>query len=291
LSDGGAAATGQPGGRRRALVLSLVAVAFLVLMVMELAGVEAGEPGPPPPAGKILEELRYRVDVMLWRGAVKSKVVFQELAPGRYRAEVSGETQGFLALISGNWRGSFSTEMQYSQGNLLPLVYREASQSRSRKSLKEYRFDYTQKKVELWALRKNGAMVKRWETTFEEPMYDSLTFFYNRRLKGAPLGQGGESVKFNGIPYPKPEEILLRVGDRGPEGRKIMVEIENRVFENERSQIYALIDNEGVPTRIWTRVLMFGKIDVELLPGGKRVKPDQIVGMGKQARVEHPDVP
>ena len=63
-------------------------------------------------------------------------------------------------------------------------------------------------------------------------MYDPLTFFYNRRLTGAGANEkGGESVKFHSIPDPQPDEITLRVGDQTPEGRKIMVDLGDRMFK------------------------------------------------------------
>lgn len=236
---------------------------------------------------KILEELHYRVNVWVWREAVKAKVRFEELAPGRYRAKVTGKTQGFLSFMSGNWRGSLTTDMKYSQGKLLPLVYREESRHGKRKHLSEYRFDYDQGKVELWKLHKDNSMKKRWETTFTEPMYDPLTMFYNRRLTGKPLGKGGETVKYKGIPYPKPDRMVLRIGPLTPQGRKVMAEIENRIFKDERSQLFAYLDTDGVPTKGWTRVLMFGNITMELLPGGKRIKREEMAAFRDQARGEN----
>lgn len=234
-------------------------------------------------SGKILEDLRYQVNIWVWPDAVNTRILLKEVAPGRYLAEMTGSAQGFLGLISGNWRGSLSTEMVYADGKLLPLVYREASENRRRKTFKEYRFNYEQKKVELWTLKKDGSLKKRWETTFTEPFSDPLSFFYNRRLTGVPVGQKGECLKLKGIPYPKPEEIVLRVGEPTPEGLKVMVEIENRVFENERSQIYGFIDEEGVPTKAWTRVKLFGKVDAVLLPQSKRLKRQQFLEMAQQA--------
>lgn len=233
--------------------------------------------------GKLLEDLHYQVNIWLWPDAVKTRIMLREVAPGHYLAEMTGTTQGFLALLSGNWRGSLSTEMVYSDGKLLPLVYREVSENRRRKTFKEYRFNYEQKKVELWTLKKDGSLKKRWETTFTEPFSDPLSFFYNRRLTGEPVGQKGECLKLKGIPYPKPEEIVLRVGEQAPEGLKVMVEIENRVFENERSQIYGFIDDDGVPTKAWTRVRLFGKVEAVLLAHSKRLKRQHLLEMARQA--------
>lgn len=261
------------------LALVWAQVILISLALTSPAPVPAATPAPPvcPPAGKVLEELQYRVDVWIWRDALNAKVIFQEIAPGRYKAELTGQTQGFLALITGNWGGALSTEMQYSQGNLQPLVYREISHKRGKNRTMEYRFDYAKNKVELWKSDKDNNLIKRWESTLKGPMYDPLTFFYNRRLTGKPLGsKGGETLKFQGIPYPKPEEFVLRVGDKTPQGRKIMLELGNTIFKGERSQIYAYLDPAGVPTKAWTKVLKFGDIDIELLPGGKRLNKEEV---------------
>lgn len=256
---------------------SLLLLGFPALTSLALAQAASPVPSPSPHVGKVLEELRYRVDVWIWQDAIKAKVIFREVAPGRYRAELNGHTQGLLSIITGNWQGALSTEMEYFQGKLKPTVYREVSSKHGKKRLMEYRFDYARNIVELWKPGKDNTMTKRWETTLKGPMYDPLTFFYNSRLTGIPLGgKGGETVKFQGIPYPKPEEILMRVGSNTPQGRKIMLEMESIVFKGERDMIYAYLDKEGIPTKVWTQVMKFGTIEIELLPGGKRLNKKEM---------------
>jgi hypothetical protein len=280
----GAAGPGQYGWRRLAMALALGAVVLALLLPAWSPGAAAGPVSSSQP-GKVLEELKYRVDVFIWREAIDARVVFQEVGPSRYRAELKGRTQGLLALLTGNWQGSLSTDMEYSGGKLRPLVYREASTKGGKDRLMEYRFDYAQNKVELFKQEKDKPLAKRWESSLNGPMYDPLTFFYNRRLTGAAIGEkGGENIKFQGIPYPKPDDIVLRVGGQTQEGRKIMLELGNRVFKGERSQVYAYLDPEGVPTRAWTQVMMFGKVDIELLPGGKRLKKEALSGIPGQLR-------
>ena len=277
------------GWARFALTCSLVLLLALALTFPEPAPAATPAPAAAPQVGKVLEELRYRVDVWIWRDAINAKVIFQEVAPGRYRAELKGQTQGFLSLVTGNWRGALLTEMEYSQGRLKPLVYREISIKRGKDKLMEYRFDYAQNKVELWKSDQDDTLKKKWETTLKGPMYDPLTFFYNRRLTGKPLGEkGGETVKFQGIPYPEPDEIVLRVGHDTPQGRKIMLELGNRVFKGERSQVYAYLDSEGVPTKAWTKVLKFGDIGIELVPGGKRLNRKAVAQALDQAKADRP---
>jgi len=277
------------GWTRLALVWALVLLICLPLASPELVPAATPAPSYCPPAGKVLEELQYRVDVWVWRDALNAKMIFQEIAPGRYRADLTGSTQGFLSLVTGNWGGALSTEMKYSQGKLQPLVYREISDKRGKNKVMEYRFDYANNKVELWKSDKDNKLTKKWEGKLKGSMYDPLTFFYNRRLTGKPLGsKGGETLKFQGIPYPEPDEIVLRVGDKSPQGRKIMLELGNRIFKGERSQVYAYLDSEGVPTKAWTKVLAFGDINIELLPGSKRLNKQEVTQTLDQARAQRP---
>ncbi len=289
-SQFGRSITRPPAGwTRLILVWALVLLIFLPFTSPELVPAATPAPSYCPPAGKVLEELQYRVDVWVWREALNAKMIFQEIAPGRYLAELTGSTQGFLSLVTGNWGGALSTEMKYSQGKLQPLVYREISQKRGKNKLMEYRFDYANNKVELWKSDKDNKLTKKWEGKLKGTMYDPLTFFYNRRLAGKPLGsKGGETLKFQGIPYPEPDEIVLRVGDKSPQGRKIMLELDNRIFKGERSQVYAYLDSEGVPTKAWTKVLAFGDINIELLPGSKRLNKQEVTQTLDQARAAGP---
>jgi hypothetical protein len=263
---------GGPGPNRCGAVFL---AAFLILGWWA-AWSAASAPAPAPP-GELLEDLRYRVDVWVFPDAIDTRITFKRLDALRYKAEVKGSAKGLLGVISGQWRGNYSTEMIFSQGNFLPVVYREESQRRHKKNLNEYRFDYDKKVVELykWDNAKK-TLTKRWETTIDGPMYDALSFYYNQRLKGMDFGKRGETLTFQGIPYPKPEHIVLRIGEDSPQGRKIMITLDNRIFENERNQVYALLDKEGVPTEAWTNVLRFGRITGKLLPGGKRFKNGQI---------------
>ncbi|MFW6127056.1 MAG: DUF3108 domain-containing protein [Thermodesulfobacteriota bacterium] len=283
------AGTQLSGWARFALLWALVLLICFTVMSPEPVPAVAPTPLACPPAGKVLEELQYRVDVWIWKNALDAKVIFKEIAPGRYRAELTGRTRGFLSLVTGDWGGALSTEMQYSQGKLQPLVYREISNKRGKNRTMEYRFDYAKNKVELWKSDKDNNLAKKWESTLKGPMYDPLTFFYNRRLTGNPLGsKGGETLKFQGIPYPEPDEIVLRVGNQTPQGRKIMLELGNRVFKGERSQVYAYLDSEGVPTKAWTQVMKFGAIDIQLLPGSKRLNKRDVTQTLDQARAQRP---
>ncbi len=262
----------------RNLILGLAITMGLTSMLLP-GRTESAAPAKTKPAaaGEMLEDLRYQVDVWVLKDAIDAAITLKRLDSQRYRAEIKGRAQGLLGLISGQWRGNYSTEMAFSQGKFLPVVYREESQHRNKKNLNEYRFDYEQGKVELYKWD-NGKKVltKRWETKLNGPMYDALSFYYNQRLRGMHFGKQGETLTFQGIPYPKPEDIVLRIGADSPQGRKIMVTLDNRIFENERNQVYAFLDQDGVPTEAWTNVLKFGRITGKLLPGGKRLKDGRI---------------
>jgi len=268
----------------------LAMVSILMALILALALPPAALAADPAPMaasspGKILENLHYKIDVWIWRDAVDAQVVFREAGPGRYQAEVDGRSQGLLALVTGGWRGRLSTDMEYAEGGLRPLVYKEISYKKGKKRVMEYRFNYAAKKVELWKQEGDGPLAKHWEADLTGPMYDPLTFFYNRRITGQSLAEkGGENLKFQGIPYPKPDPITLRVGDKTGEGRKIMLELGNRIHKDERSVVYAYLDSDGVPTKAQTQVGTFGNVDITLLPGGKRLNKAEVSKGDCQAR-------
>jgi hypothetical protein len=269
---------------RLVLLLTLVAL-ILALALPRPAPAAVPAPAPIPSPGKVLEDLHYQVDIWIWHDALRAQVVFREVGPGRYQAEVDGQSLGLLSLITGNWRGRLTSDMEYFQDGLRPLVYKEISYKKGKKRVMEYRFNYAAKKVELWKQEGDGPMAKKWEGTLTGPMYDPLTFFYNRRLKGQSLGEkGGENMKFQGIPYPKPDPITLRVGEKTNEGRKIMIEMGSRIYKDERNQVYAYLDNDGVPTKAWTQVGKFGNVDITLMPGGKRLNEEEVTKAPKQVK-------
>lgn len=231
-----------------------------------------------PPAGAaaadaiLLEDLHYRVDVLLLSDAVRVRLTLTGMGPGRYLAELSGEAQGALALLLGQHRDTFQTEMVLQDGRLLPVVYREECRYRGKTRLKEYRFDYDQNRVELWQLKEGKGLVRKWDTVLQGPMHDPLSAFYNCRLGMMGPLREGETIKITGIPYPKPEEMEVRIGPETRQGRKAMVTIRNAVFADERGVILAYLDGKMVPQQAWTHILGFGKITGVLLPGSAVLK-------------------
>jgi hypothetical protein len=233
------------------------------------------------PQEQLLEDLTFRVEYLLWKDVARAQLTLKSLGDGRYQAEISGEPLGMLKLLTGkDRRDSYRTEMIWRQGKLVPLIYREESRKRGKRYLKEYRFDYDQSRLELWQLKEGkGAMVRKWETTLKAPISDPLSAFYNCRLGLLGPIKDGQTFKVSGIPYPKPEEIEVRIGPETESGRKIMIAINNKAFENERGVVFAYLDGDRVPKQAWTSAKV-GKISGELLPGGKSLsrRPPELAG-------------
>jgi hypothetical protein len=252
---------------------SLLIPAILTLAAALLLSAWFWAPVPAPasvPPEKHLEDLQYRVDVLLWEDVARVRLTLTSLEPGRYQAEVSGKPLGWLKLLAGSDRlDSYRTEMIWRGGRFVPLIYREESNRGGKRSLKEYRFDYDRGRLELWQLKEGHGLVRKWQTDLKSPIQDPLSAFYNCRLGLLGPLQDGKTFRVDGIPYPKPEKIEVRIGPKTAEGRKTMITISNSVFANDRGVIFAYFDGHQVPRHGWTRVLKIGKISGELLPGGK----------------------
>lgn len=256
----------KPTGKAKTMRLAcFVLAAALSLQAVTL--VPAAAAAPPE---QLLEDLQYQVNAWVWGGAARAGITLKNMGEGRYQADLWVEPQGLLKLISGNRRDSFQTEMVYRQGRMVPVVYREETRKRGKKGLKEYRFNYDQGRLELWEYHKGKGLLPKWDTALEkEPFYDPLSAFYNFRLGAMGPPQEGATLKASGIPYPKPERIAVRIGPQTPEGRKVMVSIINRAFENEEGVIFVFFDGVGSPTQAWTRVLRVGKVEGKILPESK----------------------
>ena len=59
--------------------------------------------------------------------AARVKLTLKRLGPGRFTAEITGEPQGLIKLLSGGQRERLQTEMVWRHQRLLPLIYREES--------------------------------------------------------------------------------------------------------------------------------------------------------------------
>lgn len=264
----------------RAAFLVLAAVLALQMGLLFPAAAAA-------PPEQLLEDLQYQVNAWVWGGAARAGIVLKSLGGGRYQADLSVEALGLLKIISGQRRDRFQTEMVYRDGRMVPLIYREESRRRGRLGLKEYRFDYDQSRLELWEYHEGKGMRRKWHTALKkEPIYDPLSAFYNFRLGAMGQPKEGETLKAAGIPYPQPEEITVRIGPQGQEGRKVMVSIINRAFDNERGVIFVYFDGKWAPTQAWTRVLRVGKVEGIILPESKLLtRPLREILSGQKSNV------
>jgi hypothetical protein len=243
-------------------------VMLLVLLAALFLGGLTAAVRAAAPAKTLMEDLQYRLDLLVLRDAARARVTLTRLGAGHYLAEVIGEPQGVLKVLTGDRREVLQTEMVCRQGKLAPLVYREESRRRGKRRLNEYRFDYDNGTLQLWQLQPGKKMVLKWQTPLTQSFQDPLTAFYNCRFGLLGPIRDGETIKVPGIPYPKPEEIEVRIGPETPEGRKAMVSIVNQVFNDSRGCVFAFLNDGRVPRRAWTEVMSL-TIRGELLPGSK----------------------
>jgi hypothetical protein len=223
-------------------------------------------------APALLEDLRYRVEVLTFQDAARVQLTLKRLSPERFLAEVTGDTQGFIKLISGGHRERLQTEMVWRHRRLLPLIYREESWRNGKHGLKEYRFDYPRGRLELWELHQGKGLLKKWQTDLAGQVYDPLSAFYNIRLGIIGPHQPGETNTIQGIPYPQPESMEVRLGSATDSGREAMVSLINPVFEGSRGVVFASVDKQLVPHQAWTTVSGV-TIRALLLPGSVTLPP------------------
>ncbi len=209
---------------------------------------------PALAAPPILEDLRYRLSALACQDAARLRLTLTRQGPGRFVAEAIGEPQGFIKLLTGERRERLQTEMVWREDRLLPLIYREESRRGKKRRLKEYRFDYSQGRLELWEWHEGKGLLKKWQTTLSAPVYDPLTAFYNCRLGILGPTREGETGTIPGIPYPRPESIEIRLGAETKDGRQAMFSLLNPVFEGSRGQVFGFLDNRLVPRQAWTTV-------------------------------------
>jgi hypothetical protein len=212
-------------------------------------------PGNPVMAAPaLLEELHYRLEALSIKDAARVKLTLNRLGPGRFVAEVIGESQGLIKLLSGGQRERVQTEMVWRDNRLLPLIYREESWRRGKRRLKEYRFNYPEGRLELWEWHEGKGLSKKWQTDLSNQVYDPLSAFYNYRLGIIGPTREGEASTIPGIPYPRPEGMEVRLGAPSQDGRLVMVSLINPVFEDSRGVVFGYVDKQLVPHQAWTTV-------------------------------------
>jgi hypothetical protein len=224
---------------------------FLILLL--LIGLWLpGHPAMAAPA--LLEELRYRLEILVWQDAARVQLTLTRLGPGRFAAEIIGEPQGILKTLSGGQRERLQTEMVWRNHRLLPLIYREESWRGKKRRFKEYRFDYSQGRLELWEWHQGKDLSKKWQTDLSEQVYDPLSAFYNIRLGVLGPTREGETNTIQGIPYPRPEAMQVRLGATTESGLKAMVSLINPIFPDSKGEVFAYLDKQFVPHEAWTTI-------------------------------------
>jgi hypothetical protein len=226
-----------------------------VLFVLILLLIGLFPPQPPAMAAPaLLEDLHYRIEVLSVKDAARVNLTLNCLGPGRYKAEINGETRGLIKLLSGGQRERLQTEMVWRNHHLLPLIYREESWRGKKRRLKEYRFNYSQGRLELWEWHEGKGLAKKWHTDLADQVYDPLSAFYNCRLGIIGPTREGEVSTIQGIPYPQPEAMEVRLGGESPDGRQVMLSLINPVFQDSRGVVFAKVDKQFVPRQAWTTV-------------------------------------
>ena len=224
---------------------------FLILLL--LIGLWLpGNPAMAAPA--LLEELRYRLEILVWQDAARVKLTLTRLGPGRFTAEIIGEPQGILKTLSGGQRERLETEMVWRNHRLLPLIYREESWRGKKRRFKDYRFDYSQGRLELWEWHEGKGLSKKWQTDLSEQVYDPLSAFYNIRLGVLGPTREGETNTIQGIPYPRPEAMEVRLGSTTESGLKAMISLVNPLFQGSKGEVFAYLDKQFVPHEAWTTI-------------------------------------
>lgn len=211
------------------------------------------------------EKLHYTVKALFFDHAGWATFSLTPKGDKQFVGVIEGETTGVISWFTAHRRDRYQTTMQLVNGRLQPLVYIEESWRKGRHHYKEYRFDYDKRRLELWQRQENGELGLIWETELTEPFYDPISAFYNFRLGALGPIKGGETITVAGIPYPEPEEVVIRIGLRTAAGQEVTVAIRNRAFENESGLVHLVFDDDLVPQTAWTRVLKFGKLSGRLL--------------------------
>jgi hypothetical protein len=246
---------------------------WLVVIVFLLAlapGAPAVTPAAITAAPEVRENLEYQISLGPWSDVARVHLVLKELKPGHYLAEFSGAAQGMWRLLSRWLPERYQTEMVYRDGRLLPVLYREEFQDAGRKIRKEFRFDYDHSRLTLWRQVDGGENLKKWEVPLTGPVYDLLSLFYNVRLKALGPAPGGASLRVMVLPTPKPQELVFHLGAVTDQGLKVMVDSPSPGGDG-ADQYFIFLNPEWVPTLVWTRVTLFGKLAGRLVnPGGIR---------------------
>jgi hypothetical protein len=220
----------------------------------------------PVPAVSLKPEiLHYTADLAMFKDAASATISFRELGKDRFEGVMEGQTNGIIGAFTANRRDRYATTMQMVQGKLQPLLYTEEAKIGSKHIYKEYRFDYTKQRLEMWRRNKDGVMVLKWETELTQPIYDPISAFYNFRIGALGEVKAGNTLYATGIPYPHPETMMVQVGPQESNARQATVTIRQRVSDDEIGEVHVRFDDNLVPVAAWTKVALIGKISGRLV--------------------------
>ena len=106
----------------------------------------------------------------------------------------------------------------------------------------------------MWEWHEGKGLTKKWHTDLADQVYDPLSAFYNCRLGIIGPTREGEVSTIQGIPYPRPEAMEVRLGAESQDGRQVMLSLINPVFQDSRGVVFANVDKQLVPHQAWTTV-------------------------------------
>ena len=234
-------------------------------------------PGAVAAAPDVRENLEYQVSLGPWSDVARVHVVLKELQPGHYLAEFSGAAQGMWKLLSRWLPERYQTEMVYRDGRLQPVMYREAFQEKGHKVLKEFHFDYEHRQLTHWRQVDGGENTKEWEVPLTGPVYDLLSLLYNVRIDALGPAPGGATLRVMALPNPKPQELVFCIGATTDQGTNVMVNSPSP-GRGDPDQYFIIFNPERVPTQVWTRVGLFGKLAGRLVNPGE-IRKEGLVGL------------
>lgn len=226
---------------------------ILIVLLWPGAAIAAGDPG-------VLENLRYQVGLGPWNDVARANLSLKQTGPDQYQAEFSVAPQGLWAILSRWLPQRYYTEMVFRQGRLQPRVFREELQIKGEHIVKEYRFDYENGKLEYWRQVGNRPMTGQGLYPLKGAVYDPLTLFYSFRTGAMGPRASGETLRVQLIPNPEPVEMVIRFGPEAPEGRKVMVTLQEAPSGQESDPYFCFVTPEWVLRLGWIRVLRFGKL-------------------------------
>lgn len=240
----------------------------LVRLSLLLLGVGLGlSPGSAWSLNLQPEDLVYAVDVAMFKDAARVTVSFKNTGNDVYEAEIDGSVQGFASLFTGRRRDRFRSRMTFNEGRLKPLYYSEEVWRRGRYRRREYHFDQEQGRLELWTADDMRPARLTWQTDLQQTVYDPVSALYNLRAGTLGAIRAGESLVVPGLPYPRPEDIIFRIGPQQEGRQKVAMQVRRAASGDELDTLYLLFNRQWVPVEAWTWLGAFGKVSGRLTAG------------------------